>query len=314
MKNDIIIFEDEELKLNVNMKDETVWLNLEQLTKLFNKNRTTINRHINNIFEEGELKRKEVCAKFAHTTKHGFKVNKTQTRELDYYNLDMIISIGFRVKSQKGIIFRKWATKILKEHLIKGYTINQKRIEQLEKTVKLIDIADNIKTDNKSKEIINIINNYSKALNILDDYDNKKILKPKGSQSNQKISYEECKKIIIKLNYNSKLFGLERDKGLQSIIKDIYQTYNNQELYPSIEEKASNLLYLIIKNHVFIDGNKRIGAAIFIYFLNFYDILYKDNKKVIEDNTLVALTLLIAESNPNDKYILIDLIMNFLCN
>lgn len=304
MNNEIIFFEDEEIRLEVNMKDEMVWLTQKQMAKLFDRDVGVISRHIKNVLKE-ELKGKSNLQKMQIPN---------SDKPIILYDLDIIIGVGYRVKSKRGITFRRWATKVLKEHLIQGYTINQKRLEQLEKTVRLIEIADSIKTNDKSKEIISIINNYSKALNLLTDYDNKEIIKPKGNKSNLKISYEECKTIINKLDYRGNLFGLERDKGLQSIINDIYQTYNNKELYQSIEEKASNLLYLIIKNHIFIDGNKRIAATIFIYFLNKHNILYKNNKKVIDNNTLVSLTILIAESNPNDKNILIDLIMNFLCN
>ena len=319
MKNEIIIFEDQEVKLEVNMKDETVWLNAEQMSKLFNRDRTVIARHINNIFKEQELDKNEVCANFAHTTEHGAIDGKTQTHIIDYYNLDMIISVGYRVKSKNGIIFRKWATKILKDYMLKGYAINQKRLDYLEKTVKLINIAGRI--DHKlesddAQEIIKVINNYSNALNLLDNYDHRTVSKPKGNTSNNKITYEDCMDIVSKLKFNSdsNLFALERDKGLQSIINNIYQSFDSKDVYPTIEEKAANFLYLITKNHTFIDGNKRIAATLFIYFLEFYNVLYKNNEQVIDNNTLVALTLLIAESNPKEKEILIDLVMNFLIN
>jgi len=226
MKNEIVLFENQDIKLEVNMKDETVWLSLEQMTKLFDRDRTVITRHINNIFKDGELQKKEVCAKFAHTTEHGALTNKTQTRELDYFNLDMIISVGYRVKSKKGIIFRKWASKVLKDYLLKGYAVNQKRLEYLEKTIKLIDIAGRIDTElkgNEAREIIKVINNYSNALNLLDDYDHKTLLKPKGTKNDTKIKYEECMDIISKLKFNndSDLFALERNEGLKTIIGTI---------------------------------------------------------------------------------------------
>ena len=319
MKNEIVLFKNQNVKLEVNMKDETVWLSLDQMAKLFGRDRTVITRHINNIFNDKELEKKEVCAKFAHTTQHGALTNKFQTRELDYYNLDMIISVGYRVKSQNGIIFRKWATEILKEYMIKGYSVNQKRLEYLEKTVKLIDIAGRIDTElkgNEAQEIIKVINNYSNALDLLDDYDHKRITKPKGTKDNKQINYEDCLNIIAKLKFsnNSKLFALERNQGLKEIIGTIYQSFDGKDLYPTTEEKAANFLYLIIKNHAFIDGNKRIAATLFIYFLEFYNILYIENKQIIDNNTLVAITLLIAESNPKEKNILTDLVMNFLNN
>ncbi len=317
MKNEIILFENQDIKLEVNMKDETVWLSLEQMTKLFGRDRTVITRHVNNIFKDEELDKSEVCAKFAHTTQHGALSDKTQTREIEYYNLDMIISVGYRVKSKNGITFRKWATSVLKDYMIKGYAVNQKRLEYLEKTVKLIDIAGRIETELKGTEaqgIINVINNYRNALDLLDDYDHKTLTKPNGIKDDKKISYEDCMNVINKLKFNndSDLFALERNQGLKAIIGNIYQSFDGKDLYPTVEEKASNFLYLITKNHTFIDGNKRIAATLFIYFLEFYNILYVDNKQIIDNNTLVAITLLIAESNPKEKNILIDLIMNFL--
>ena len=313
MKNEIILFENQDVKLEVNMKDETVWLNTEQMAKLFDRDYKTIRKHINNALKE-ELSNEVVVAKFATVQKEG---DREVTRNIDYYNLDMIISVGYRVKSKNGIIFRKWANKVLKDYLIKGYVINQKRLEYLEKTVKLIDIAGRIDhelKDNEAQEIIKVINNYSNALNLLDDYDHKTVEKPKGTNSNDKITYENCINIIdlLKFNNDSSLFALERDKGLQAIIGNIYQSFDGKDVYPTIEEKAANFLYLITKNHTFIDGNKRIAATLFIYFLEFYNILFKNNKRIIDNNTLVALTLLIAESNPKEKNILVDLVMNFL--
>ena len=312
MKNEIIIFENQEIKLEVNMKDETVWLTLDQMAKLFDRDKSVISRHIKNAMSE-ELDTSTV-AKFATVQTEG---NREVEREIEYYNLDMIISVGYRVKSQNGIVFRKWATNVLKEHLLKGYTINQKRLEYLEKTVQLIDIATRANErleGNDAKEVLKVIGNYSKALDLLDDYDHRCINKPKGINSDIKISYDECMSIISMLRFNEKsdIFAIERNRGLESIINNIYQTYDSVDVYKSIEEKASNFLYMIIKNHVFIDGNKRIAATLFIYFLHSYDILYRNDKQVIDNNTLAALTLLIAESNPKEKEIIIDLVQNFL--
>ena len=311
MKNEIILFENQNVKLEVNMKDETVWLNREQLAMLFARDIKTIGKHINNALNE-ELDN-SVVAKFATTAKDG------KTYQVEYYNLDMIISVGYRVKSQNGVIFRKWANKVLKDYMIKGYAVNQKRLEYLEKTIKLIDIAGRIDTELKAseaQEIIKVINNYSNALNLLDDYDHKCITRPNGTKNNKNITYEDCISIVNKLKFNSdsNLFALERDNGLKAIIGTIYQSFDGKDLYPSVQEKAANFLYLITKNHTFIDGNKRIAATLFIYFLEFYNILYKENVQVIDNNTLVAITLLIAESNPKEKDILIDLVMNFLNN
>ncbi len=293
--NEIIIFDKQNIKLEVNMKDETVWLSTSQMAELFDRDYKTIRKHINNALKE-ELNNEKV-----------------QTHMVDYYNLDVIISVGYRVKSKNGIIFRKWANKVLKDYLIKGYALNNKRLEYLEKTVKLIDIASRI-DNNDAKDIIKVINRYSNALGLLDDYDHKTVNKPNGTINNNRIKYTECIKLVndLKNEFDSKLFGMERDKGLDSIINNIYQSYNNMDLYNSIEEKAANFLYLIVKDHTFIDGNKRIAAMLFIYFLSYYNILYKDNRQVIDNNTLVSITLLIAESNPIEKDVIIDLVMNFL--
>jgi len=309
MKNEIILFENQNVKLEVNMKDETVWLSLEQMAELFGRDKSVISRHIKKALEE-KLD-DAVVANFATTASDG------KIYQVDYYNLDMIISVGYRVKSQNGIIFRKWANKILKDYLIKGYAVNQKRLEYLEKTVKLIDIAGRINDElieSEAQEIIKVINNYSNALNLLDDYDHRKISKPYVTINNNLITYEECKEIINKLKFNndSNIFALERNEGLKEIIGAIYQSFDGKDLYLTIEEKGANFLYLIIKNHPFIDGNKRIAATLFIYFLEYYGILYKNDKQVIDNNTLVAITLLIAQSNPKEKNVLIDLLMNFL--
>ena len=309
MKNEIILFENQNVKLEVNMKDETVWLSLEQMAKLFDRDKSVISRHIKNILEE-ELD-DAVVANFATTAKDGKKY------QIDYYNLDMIISVGYRVKSKNGIIFRKWANKILKDYLLQGYALNKKRLEYLEKTIKLIDNANRIDEglENKdAKEILKVIGNYSKALDLLDDYDHRTLVKPKGNDSKKRIKYDDCLDIISKLKFNEKsdIFAIEKDRGLEAIIGDIYLTFDGNDVYKSVEEKASNFLYMIVKNHVFVDGNKRIAATMFIYFLNFYDILYKDGKQVIDNNALASLTLMIAESNPKEKEVIIDLIMNFL--
>ena len=310
-KNEIILFENQGVKLEVNLKDETVWLTQEQMSKLFRKAKSTINEHIKNIYKEGELLEKESMTKFGNS--------EFSDKPTNYYNLDMIISVGYRVKSQNGIIFRRWATKVLKDYMIKGYAVNQRRLEYLEKTIKLIDIANRIDErleGNDAKGILRVIGDYSKALDLLDDYDHRTLKKIDGNIDERKIEYKKCMEVINKLRFNeeSSLFALERDKGLESIIGNIYQSFDGQDIYKSTEEKGANFLYLIVKNHVFADGNKRIAATLFIYFLNFYGILYKDGKQTIDNNTLTALTLLIAESNPKEKEVIIDLVMNFLNN
>ena len=307
-KNEIILFENQSVKLEVNVKEETVWLTQSQMSELFNKDRTVITRHINNIFKEGELDEKS-NVHFLHIA--------NSDKPIKIYNLDVIISVGYRVKSKEGTIFRQWANKILKEYILKGYAVNQKRLEYLEKTIKLIDIANRMDERleaHDAKGILKVIGEYSKALDLLDDYDHRSLKKIKGNIDDRKIKYSDCIDIIhkLKFNENSSIFAIERDKGLESIIGNIYQSFAGEDVYKSIQEKAANFLYLIVKNHVFTDGNKRIAATLFIYFLNYYNILYKDEKKIIDNNTLAALTLLIAESNPKEKNIIIDLVINFL--
>ena len=310
-KNEIILFENQGVKLEVNVKDETVWLNREQISKLFDRDIKTIGKHINNALKEELSDDNSVVAKFATTATDG------KTYQVEYYNLDMILSVGYRVKSKNGIIFRKWANKVLKDYMLKGYAVNQRRLEYLEKTIKLIDIANRIDDrleNDDAKEILKVIGEYSRALDMLDEYDHKTLKKPNGNVDSRIITYDNCITIINSLKYKeeSNLFGVERDKGLKAIIGNVYQSFSGQDIYSSIEEKAANLLYLVVKNHVFIDGNKRIAATLFIYFLKFYGILYNENGKVIDNHTLTALTLLVAESNPKEKEVMIDLIMNFL--
>ena len=259
MKNEIVIFENQNVKLEVNMKDETVWLSLDQMATLFDRDKSVISRHIKNALDE-ELKDEVVVAKFATTTRHGALADKTQTHMVDYYNLDVIISVGYRVKSKNGVAFRKWANKILKDYLIKGYAVNEKRLKALEKTIELIDIANRLDDrleDKDAKGVLKVITSYTKALDLLDDYDHK-TLKVKGTnKSLKKIDYEECMNVIntLKFNESSDIFALERDYGFKAIIDAIYQTFDGEELYKSTEEKAANFLYLTVKNHAFIDGN-----------------------------------------------------------
>lgn len=305
--NEIIIFDNQEVKLEVNLKDETVWLTQLQISKLYNRDIGVISRHIKNIFSE-ELEEKS-------------NVQKMQIANSDkpvtFYNLDVIISVGYRVKSKQGIAFRKWANKTLKDYMLKGYAINKKRLEYLEKKVQVLDIVtrsiDNI-NDNDLKQVIKVISKYNKGLDLLDDYDHHTLKKVQGTKSEEKITYKECINIIntLKFHEQSDIFALERDKGLESIINNIYQTWNGQYIYTTIEEKAANFIYLVVKNHSFIDGNKRIAATLFIYFLQFYNLLYDNNIPIIDNNTLASLTILIAESNPKEKETMVNLIMNII--
>ena len=311
MANDIVIFKNGELELQVNVSPdlETVWLNRDQMSDLFDRDIKTIS----NIFKEGELDKEVVVAKFATTTKHGAIKGKTQTKNVEFYNLDVIISVGYRVKSQRGIAFRKWATSILKDYMIKGYAVNAKRLEILNKTIDIQTkmLASTLELD--ESEILNVIDAYQNALSLLDDYDHGSLSKPKGTDSIYRLTYEECRKLIDKMRFESAVFGVEKEEGkLNGILAAVYQNVFGQELYPSIEEKAANLLYFLIKDHPFADGCKRIGATIFLEFLNKNHHLIIDGKQVISDSALVAITLMIAESRPEEKETMVKLVMNFL--
>ena len=308
MENKVVLFENGELKLDVEVINENVWLTAKQISKLFVKDINTINEHIKNIFSSGELDEK---------TFTGFSGKSTGGRKPRIYNLDVILAVGYRVNSKQGIEFRRWASNVLKDYLIEGYAVNMKRLDYLNKTVKLIEIAnrhpDNI-TGEQAKSILQVIGSYTKALDLLDSYDHRTLERIKGTIDNRQINYLDCLNIIKDLRFadESAIFGVEREHGFESILNDIYQTFGGEDVYKSIEEKACNFLYTLVKNHPFVDGNKRIAATLFIYFLNYYGLLIRDNRQVIDNNTLTAVTLLIAESNPKEKQIIIELVMNFL--
>ena len=310
MNNEVILYKDGELELPVEVAPdkETVWLNRNQLAVLFDRDVKTIGKHINNILKE-ELD-SSVVANFATTASDG------KTYKVDYYNLDMIISVGYRVKSPRGIAFRKWATSILKEYIVQGYAVNAKRLNMLNKVVEIQSniIADVLELD--SREVFDVIKKYTQALELLDDYDHQIVQKPKiSNEKAYQLTFNECKKLIESMTFSksSTIFGKEKTKGsLEGIIGSVYQTAFGEDVYPSVQEKAANLLYFIVKDHPFIDGCKRIAASIFLYFLNKNNLLFKNNKKIISDSTLVAITLLLAESRPEEKEIMINVIMNFL--
>ena len=312
MSNEIIKFVNGDLQIDVTVSpnEETVWLNRNQLAILFDRDVKTIGKHINNALKE-ELDSSTV-AKFATVQKEGSRNIK---REIDYYNLDMIISVGYRVKSQNGIIFRKWATSILKDYMIKGYAVNQKRLDDLNKTIAIQSRMLASTLNIEEKEVLNVIEAYSNALTLLDDYDHGTIPKPDGIVSVYQLTYEECRELIDSMKYGnySDVFGVEKEYGkLNGILAAIYQNVFGTELYPSIEEKAANLLYFLIKDHPFVDGCKRIGASIFLEFLNKNKHLIIDGKQIISDSALVAITLMIAESRPEEKETMVKLVMNFL--
>lgn len=310
-KNEIVLFENQGVQLEVNVKDDTVWLNQDQISKLYGRDRTVILKHIKNALAEELSGEKSVCANFAHTASDG------KTYDVSFYNLDVIISVGYRVKSSQGIAFRRWANNVLKSYMLKGYAINKQRLEYLEKTVKLIDIASrNVEelTNDNAKDVLLVINYFSKGLDLLDDYDHQCLPKISGKKDDRIVTYQDCMQVINKLKFNERgdLFAQERNSGFKSIIGNIYQTFDGEDVYPSVELKAANLLYFTIKDHAFIDGNKRIAASIFLYFMNFYGLLYRDGKTCISNNTLAALTLLIAESKADEKDLIIDVVMNII--
>ena len=305
-ENELILFEsqDKTVVLPVQMKDETVWLNRNQMAELFDRDVKTIGKHIGNALKE-ELDASTV-AKFATVQTEG---NRQVEREIEYYNLDVIISVGYRVKSQRGVEFRKWANKVLKDYIIHGYAVNQKRLEQLGNVVRLLKRTENALD---AKQVLTVVEKYSEALDLLDAYDHQSMSRPKGTDSIYVLTYEECRKVIDNMRFGneSDLFGNEKDDSFKGSIGNIYQSFDGQEIYPSLEEKAANLLYLVTKNHSFSDGNKRIAATMFLYFLDKNGVLFKEGEKLIDDHTLVALTIMIAESKPEEKETMISVIMN----
>ena len=301
-----------EIDVRADINNETVWLSQEEMALLFDVDRTRIVRHINNIYKDKELDVASTCAENAQVQIEG---NRKVNRTIKIYNLDMIISVGYRVKSQRGIIFRKWASKILKEYLIQGYSINKKRIEVLNKTIEVQNkmLASSLNIDQET--LVNVIEKYTKALDLLDNYDHQCLIKPKGKETIYELTYFDCRAIIdsMKFKNTSSVFGVEKENGkLEGILAAVYQNVFGQEVYPSLEEKAAHLLYFLVKDHPFADGCKRIAATLFLEFLNRNHALIKNGKIIISNDTLVAITVLTAESNPEEKEVIIKLIMNFL--
>ena len=297
---------DFELDVRTDSEHETVWLSIDEMSTLFQRERTVISRHIKNVFLDKEASQKS-NVHFLHIP--------NSDKPVAFYSLDVIISVGYRVKSQRGVLFRKWASKVLKEYLIQGYAVNQKRLEALNKTIdiqnKMLSYALNI----DKAELLKVIDGYTKALDLLDDYDHQTLSKPKGTISDYVLTYEEAREIINSMKFNEKsdIFGVEKEKGkLNGIIAQIYQNVFGQQLYPSVEEKAAHLLYFLVKDHPFVDGCKRIAATLFINFLYKTNILYKNNKQILSNEALVALTILTAESNPDEMEIIVKLITNLL--
>ena len=300
--NQLVLFQSNDGKISIPVKieNETVWLSQSQIMELFERDQSVISRHINNAFKE-ELD-KESNMHFLHIP--------NSDRPVAFYNLDVIISVGYRVKSKRGVEFRKWANSVLKQYILQGYAVNEYRMKQLGSTVKLLK---RVKNDLDAEQVLNVIERYSAALELLDDYDHQTMRRPSGQAATYVMTYEECRDVIDRMRFGneSALFGKEKDDSFKGSIGNIYQSFGGQELYPTIEEKAANLLYYVTKNHSFIDGNKRIAATMFLYFLDRNGMLYSERgEKMIDDHTLVALTIMIAESRPDEKETMISVIMN----
>ncbi len=312
-KFELVKFTDNNFEINVraDIDNDTVWITQKEMALLFEVSIDNISLHIKNILKENELDISSIEESSVVQIEGNRKVN----RRIKIYNLDMIISVGYRVKSQRGILFRKWANKILKEYLIQGYSINQKRISALNKTIEIQNkmLASSLNIEQES--LVNVIEEYTKALDLLDNYDHQCLIKPKGNESIYKLTYSDCRTIIdsMKFKTTSSVFGVEKEEGkLNGILAAVYQNVFGQEVYPSLEEKAAHLLYFLVKDHPFADGCKRIAATLFLEFLNKNHALIKGGKKIIANDTLVAITVLTAESRPEEKDVMIKLIMNFL--
>lgn len=314
MNNEIIKFVNGDLQIDVTVSpnEETVWLTQKQMAELFDVKSQAITRHLKNIYNDEELFKEATCSKMEQVQIEG---SRKITRKMDFYNLDAIIAVGYRVNSKKATSFRRWATSILKDYMIKGYAVNQKRLDVLNKTIAIQSRMLTSTLNIEEKEVLSVVEAYSNALTLLDDYDHGTIPKPDGIASIYHLTYEECRELIDSMKYGnfSDVFGVEKEEGkLNGILAAIYQNVFGAELYPSIEEKAANLLYFLIKDHPFVDGCKRIGASIFLEFLNKNKHLIIDGKQIISDSALVAITLMIAESRPEEKETMVKLVMNFL--
>ena len=304
--NEIVLFEtqDKEIKLSVPVDQETVWLNRNQMAELFERDVKTIGKHINNALKE-ELDDSTI-AKFATVQNEG---SRKVERNIEYYSLDMIISVGYRVKSKRGVEFRKWANSVLKQYILQGYAINNNRITQLGEVIKIMKRTQN---SLDSKQVLSVIEKYSTALDLLDAYDHQDMERPKGNEATYILTYEECMEAISSMRFGneSELFGKEKDDSFKGSIGNIYQSFGGEDVYPTLEDKEAHLLYFVTKNHSFLDGNKRIAATMFLYFLDKNGVLFKNGEKMIEDYTLVALTIMIAESKPDEMEMMITVIMN----
>lgn len=309
--SNIVLFEssDGEVRLDVAVdvgKDE-IWLNRSQMSLLFDRDVKTIGKYIANALkEELENSPKPTVAKFATVQKEG---EREVERQIEYYNLDVIISVGYRVKSKRGVEFRRWANSVLKQYILKGYAVNDNRIRQLGEVIRIMKRTEN---ELDSRQVLSVIEKYSSALDLLDSYDHQNMTRPEGNRATYVLTYKECMDVIQSMRFGdeSDLFGKEKDDSFKGSIGNIYQSFGGTDIYESLEEKAANLLYLVTKNHSFFDGNKRIAATMFLYFLDKNEVLFIDGQKKIEDAALVALTIMIAESRPEEKEMMISVIMN----
>ncbi len=301
-KNELVIFEtgDKSIVLPVAVKEETVWLSANQMSLLFERDEKTIRKHINNVFAENEVD----------------KMNNTQKMRVvgvkqlvPFYSLDVIISVGYRVKSQRGVEFRRWSNNVLKQYILRGYAVNQNRVKQLGEVIRVMKRTEDALD---SKQVLSVIERYNEALDLLDAYDHQTLTRPKGNKATYILTYEECMEVIRSMRFEaeSELFGREKDDSFKGSIGNIYQSFGNIDVYASLEEKAANLLYFVTKNHSFFDGNKRIAATMFLYFLDKNQALFFEGRKRVEDTTLVALTIMIAESRPEEKEMMVSVVMN----
>jgi len=304
----LILFtsQDGAVSVPATLNRETIWLTQEQIAQVFSVKRPAITKHLLNIFATGELAQESVRSILEHTAADG-KSYATQ-----FFNLDAIIAVGYRVNSKRATQFRIWATSVLRDYMLKGYALNRERLKTLGQVVSILKRADK---QLDARQVLSVVERYTSALELLDAYDHQRIGKPKGRKTKSRLTYPECRAFIDAMRFGSEsaLFGNEKDNSFKGSLGAIYQTFDGKELYPTVEEKAANLLYFIVKNHAFSDGNKRIGAALFLYFLNKNKMLLTaSGAKRIVDHTLVALTLMIAESKPAERELMVNLVMTFL--
>ena len=314
---EIVLYQtdDGSVELDVRLERESIWLSLNQMSELFDRDKSVISRHLRKVFKESELDREAVVAKNATTAADG------KTYQVEFFNLDAIISVGYRVNSKRGTQFRIWATRVLRDHILKGYSVNENRLRDLNQAVRLIaDVVERKDlTGDEATALLRVVGEYSRALDLLDDYDHQRVRVPDASiKTVHMMSHEEALRIVGQLRERfgeSALFGVEKDKGLESALGAVIQTAGGKDVYPNLEEKAAHLLYFLVKNHAFVDGNKRIAAALFLWFLERNGALYDPSgERLISNAALVAMTLMIAESRPEERDVLVRIVTHLLCD